>query len=50
MVAKDIAKPLIFVGNISEISTHGIGPSEEEKLAMKPNMKINVQILELRPK
>jgi hypothetical protein len=28
-VANDIANPLVFVGNISDMITHGIGPKEE---------------------
>ena len=33
-VANDMAIPLVLVGNISEIITHGIGPREDAKDAM----------------
>jgi len=38
-VQKDMAKPRVFVGYISEISTHGIGPKEDAKQAMYPKIK-----------
>ena len=32
-IQNDIARPRVFVGNISEIITHGMGPSDAAKLA-----------------
>ena len=39
-VAIAMARPLIFVGNISDIIIQGIGPSEKAKLAMKKEIAI----------
>ena len=46
----DMATPLVFVGNISEMITHGIGPTEAEKLAIKPRMKISKSGLDEAPR
>jgi hypothetical protein len=40
-VAIDIARPLIFVGYISERMTQATGPREKEKEAMKMRIKLS---------
>ena len=45
-VAKDMARPRIFVGNISDMIIHGIGPNEKAKLAIKTEIAISNPISE----
>src|SRR5690606_6723527 len=49
MMERDIATPLFFVGNISDIKTQGIGPREVLKHPTKPKIRISNQGPEVDP-